>query len=54
MFVCKEFRPDNDRVLLILIFALAIFILGVQLGIKHGRELQKEDICVEYGYCLPN
>ncbi len=44
----KIFRPDT--LLHIFIIALAIFILGVQLGIKHGRELQLEDLKVRYGY----
>ena len=44
----KKFRPDT--LLHIFIVALAIFILGVQLGIKHGRELQLEDLKVRYGY----
>ena len=44
----KIFRPDT--LLHIFIVALAIFILGVQLGIKHGRELQLEDLKVKYGY----
>ncbi len=46
----KIFRPDT--LLHIFIIALAIFILGVQLGIKHGRELQLEDLKVRYGYEL--
>lgn len=46
----KIFRPDT--LLHIFIVALAIFILGVQLGIKHGRELQLEDLKVRYGYEL--
>ena len=44
----KIFRLDT--LLHIFIVALAIFILGVQLGIKHGRELQLEDLKVKYGY----
>lgn len=44
----KIFR--SDTLLHIFIVALAIFILGVQLGIKHGRELQLEDLKVKYGY----
>ena len=44
----KIFRPDT--LLHIFIIALAIIILGVQLGIKHGRELQLEDLKVRYGY----
>ena len=48
----KRFRPD--QMLNILIIALAIFILGVQIGIKHGRELQLEDIKIEYGISFSN
>ncbi len=43
-------RDSQIDLSLILIIALAIFILGVQIGIKHGRELQLEDIRIEYGY----
>lgn len=45
----KPFQP-GDQWLHIFLIALAIFILGVQVGIKHGRELQLEDIYIEYGY----
>lgn len=38
-----RFRPDY--LFNIFIIALAIFILGVQIGIKHGRELQLDDMC---------
>ena len=44
----KLFLPDT--LLHIFIIALAIFILGVQIGIKHGRELQLEDMRIKYGY----
>ena len=44
----KLFR--SDTLLHIFIIALAIFILGVQIGIKHGRELQLEDMRIKYGY----
>ena len=47
------FRPDYTAFYIFLI-ALAIFILGVQVGIKHGRELQLEDIKIEYGYDFSN
>ena len=36
-----------DRVLIIGIIALAIFITGVQIGIHQGRKLQKQE-CYEY------
>lgn len=45
-----KFRPET--LLHIFIIALAIFILGVQVGIKHGRELQIEDLKIEYGYYI--
>ena len=47
------FRPETPN-FYIFIIALAIFILGVQIGIEHGRELQLEDIRIEYGYSFPN
>ena len=46
----KKFRPDTSLWLHIFLIALAIFILGVQIGIKHGRELQLEDMRIKYGY----
>jgi len=47
-----KFRPET--LLHIFIISLAIFILGVQVGIKHGRDLQLEDIRIEYGYDFSN
>lgn len=38
----------------IFIIALAIFILGVQIGIAHGRKLQLEDLELDYGIVIPN
>ncbi len=38
----------------IFIICLSIFILGVQLGIKHGRALEREDIQNYYGYEITN
>lgn len=46
----KKFRPDTSLLLNIFLIALAIFILGVQIGIKHGRELQLDDMRIKYGY----
>ncbi|CDC21765.1 unknown [Clostridium sp. CAG:306] len=46
----KKFRPDT--LFHIFLIALAIFILGVQLGIKHGRELQKQDFEEQYCYSI--
>lgn len=48
-----QFRP-NEKALYIFLIALAIFIFGIQVGIKHGRELQKEDIQIENGYFFAN
>ena len=49
MFKGFGFRPESPF-LYIFIIALAIFILGVQIGIKHGRDLQLEDMRIKYGY----
>lgn len=51
--VTLKFRP-GETALYVFLIALAIFILGVQVGIKHGRELQLEDIKIEYGYDFSN
>ncbi len=59
MPVTLNFRP-GETALYIFLITLAIFILGVQIGIKHGRELQLEDIYyqsiqgVEYGNNFSN
>ena len=44
----------NVNWLHIIIICLSIFILGVQLGIKHGRTLQLEDMGLKYGYEFTN
>ena len=44
-----EFRPD-EKYFYVFLIALAIFILGVQVGIKHGRTLELEDLSIKYGY----
>lgn len=41
----KKFQPDTLLISNVFLIALAIFILGVQAGIKHGRELQLNDMC---------
>lgn len=46
----KLFRPGDTSWLHIFIIALAIFILGVQIGIKTGRALQLEDLRLKYDY----
>lgn len=51
----KNFRPDTSLMFNIFLIALAIFILGVQVGIKRGRELQIEETharaaVLHYGY----
>lgn len=43
-----------EKYLYIFLIALAIFILGVQIGIKHGRDLQLEDMRIKYGYDFTN
>lgn len=45
----KRFRPNYLTCYYFFIIALAIFILGVQIGIKHGRTLQLDEIRIEYG-----
>ena len=32
-----------EKIMITLLIALGIFILGVQIGIHHGRELQKQE-----------
>ena len=44
-----NFRPGETAFYVFLI-ALAIFIFGVQVGIKHGRALELEDLSIKYGY----
>lgn len=43
-----------ERYFYIFLIVLAIFIIGVQIGIKHGRELQIKEIKVQYGYDFIN
>lgn len=50
----KKFRPDYLTCYYILVIALAIFILGVQIDIKHGRELQLDELRIEYGDIFTN
>lgn len=55
----NKFRPDTSLMFNIFLIALAIFILGVQVGIKRGRELQIEQIherteVLHYGYDFAN
>lgn len=44
----------EDSVFPVVLVALVIFIAGVQIGIKHGRTLELEDLRIDYGYCFPN
>ena len=44
-----KFRPEEKHLYVFLI-ALAIFIAGVQIGIKHGRALELDDLRIKYGY----
>lgn len=50
----KKARFQLEQLQLIIIILLFVFILGVQIGIKHGRELQLEDIRSEYGINFSN
>lgn len=54
MYNGKKFQPDTSFMFNIFLIALAIFILGVQIGIKHGRELQLDDMRIKYGYNFSN
>lgn len=47
---CENF----DHWLHIFIIALTIFILGVQVGIKQGRNLQLQDLEEDYGITITN
>lgn len=53
MPVTLNFRP-GETALYIFLITLAIFILGVQIGIKQGRSLQLEEIRIEYDYNFPD
>ena len=44
-----KFRLGEKHFYIFLI-ALAIFIAGVQIGIKHGRALELDDLRIKYGY----
>ena len=46
--------PKLETAFYYFLIALAIFILGVQIGIKHGRDLQIEDFQIQYGYYIPD
>ena len=48
----KAFKPGTQLMYYIFLIALAIFIFGVQVGIKHGRALELEDIRIKYGYFI--
>lgn len=47
------FRP-GEKALYIFLIILAIFILGVQVGIKQGRALQLQDMEITNGYYFSN
>lgn len=53
MPVTLYFQP-GETALYVFLIALAIFILGVQVGIKHGRALQLDDMRIKYGYDFTN
>lgn len=39
-----------EKIFYIFLVALVIFILGVQIGIHRGRELQKQEFILEVGF----
>lgn len=39
-----------EKIFYIFLISLAVFTFGVQVGIYHGRELEKEEIVQNYGY----
>lgn len=49
-----RFLDSDPKLLYAFIICLSIFILGVQLGIKHGRDLEREDMKTYYGYEITN
>lgn len=44
----------NEKLFYIYLIALALIILGVQIGIANGRKLQIEDIKDNYEYICTN
>lgn len=40
-----------DKIMSIILILLGIFILGIQIGISHGRELQRQEY---YDYNISN
>ncbi len=42
----------ENSIFFIVFIALAIFIAGVQIGIKHGRALELDDLRIKYGYWI--
>ena len=49
----KLFQPD-PHFLYVFLIILAIFIFGVQIGIKQGRNLEIEDLRIKYDYLCSN
>lgn len=47
----EEIRELPNKIFYIFLIALAIFITGVQIGIAHGRELQRQEY---YEYITTN
>ena len=44
----------NEKLFYIFLIALAFIMLGVQIGIAHGKKLQIEDIKDNYEYICTN
>ena len=42
--LCEAYMSEKfDKFMIIFLIILGIFILGVQIGIAHGRELQRQE-----------
>jgi len=52
-YISGKFRFD-EKYFYVFLIALAIFIAGIQIGIKHGRVLELDDLRIKYGYYLSN
>ena len=50
--LCEAYMSEKfDKFMIIFLIILGIFILGVQIGIVHGRELQRQEF---YDYTRPD
>ena len=44
----------SEKILYLILIIIAILIIGVQIGIAHGKKLQFEDIRNDYEYICAN